>query len=181
MYGMEENIMDKLKRLVSVIKKISELQQPGKKALQKLIYLIEKKGVDLGYDFSIHYYGPYSSALDDSIHAMQLQGVVEIIPDGMNHRIRLTDLSDIVENETFSQMDEQIIQSVLESFGSMTAFELESITTTDFVARELCKIPGNCTNDDIIEGVKKIKGDKFSPEKIKQAIFLLKGNGYHWN
>ena len=149
--------------------------------MQKLVYLIEKKGVDLGYDFSIHYYGPYSSALDDSIHAMQLQGIVEIIHDGMNHRICLTDLSDIIENDTFSPADEQIIQSVLEAFGSMTAFELELITTTDFVARELCKTLGNCTNDDIIEGVKKIKGDKFSYEKIKQAILLLKENGYHWN
>jgi len=173
--------MDKLASLVSVIKRISEYQQPGKKALQKLIYLIEKKGVDLGYDFSIHYYGPYSSALDDSIHAMQLQGILEIIPDGMNHRIRLTDLSDMMESEKFSLKDEQIIQNVLESFGPMTAFELELITTTDFVARELCKTLGNCTNDDIIEGVKKIKGDKFSYEKIKQAILLLKENGYHWN
>jgi len=149
--------------------------------LQKLVYLIEKKGVDLGYDFSIHYYGPYSSALDDSIHAMQLQGIVEIIHDGMNHRICLTDLSDIIENDTFSPADEQIIQSVLEAFGSMTAFELELITTTDFVARELCKTLGNCTNDDIIEGVRKIKGDKFTNEKITQAILLLEKNGYHWN
>lgn len=173
--------MGKLKNLIPVIKKISEYQQPGKKALQKLVYLIEKKGVDLGYDFSIHYYGPYSSALDDSILGMQLLGIVEIIPDGMNHRIRLTDLSDIMENETFSQTDEQIIQSVLETFGPMTAFELELVTTTDFVARELCKILGNCTDSDIIEGVKKIKGDKFSHEKIKQALHLLKKNGYHWN
>lgn len=149
--------------------------------MQKLVYLIEKKGVDLGYDFSIHYYGPYSSALDDSIHAMQLQGIVEIIHDGMNHRICLTDLSDIIENDTFSPADEQIIQSVLEAFGSMTAFELELITTTDFVARELCKTLGNCTNDDIIEGVRKIKGDKFTNEKITQAILLLEKNGYHWN
>ena len=149
--------------------------------MQKLVYLIEKKGVDLGYDFSIHYYGPYSSALDDSIHAMQLQGIVEIIHDGMNHRICLTDLSDIIENDTFSPADEQIIQSVLEAFGSMTAFELELITTTDFVARELCKTLGNCTNDDIIEGVRKIKGDKFTNEKITQAILLLEKNGYHWS
>ncbi|NLU53279.1 MAG: SocA family protein [Clostridiaceae bacterium] len=173
--------MDKLKNVVPVIKKISEYQQPGKKALQKLIYLIQKKGVDLGFDFSIHYYGPYSSSLDDSIHVMQLQGVVEIIPDGMNHRICLTDLSDMVENGVFSPIEEETIESVLESFGSMSAFDLELITTTDFVARELCKTLKNCTENDIIDGVKKIKGEKFSCDKIKQAILLLRENGYQWN
>jgi len=181
MNGMEENTMKELKNLVSVIKKIYKFQQPGKKALQKLVYLIEKKGVDLGYDFSIHYYGPYSSALDDSINAMHLQGMVEIIPDGRNHRICLTELSDMMGNDTFSQTDKQIIQSVLESFGSMNAYELELITTTDFVARELFKLLEDCSDNDIIEGVKKIKGEKFSNEKIKEAILLLKKNEYRWN
>jgi uncharacterized protein YwgA len=137
--------------------------------------------LDLGYDFSIHYYGPYSSTLDDSIHALQLQGIVEVIPDGRSHRICLTGLSDIVEKGTFNQTDEQIIASVLESFGSMSAFELELITTTDFVARELCKTLGKCSNNDIIDGVKKIKGDKFSDAKIEHAIIQLKENGYQWN
>lgn len=173
--------MDKLSKLISVIRKISEFHQPGKKALQKLIYLIERKGVDLGYDFSIHYYGPYSSVLDDSIHALQLQGVLDINSDGMNHRICLTELSDVVGDSIFHKTDEQVIQQVLKSFGSMSAYDLELITTTDFVARELCKVMKNCTDNDIIQGVKKIKGEKFTDEKIQHAIIVLKENGYQWN
>ena len=83
--------MDNIYKLLPIIKKISGYQQPGKKALQKLIYLMEKKGVDLGFNFSIHYYGPYSSTLDDAVHGLQMQGVIEIVPDGMSHRIHVTE------------------------------------------------------------------------------------------
>jgi len=172
--------MGSVNKLVSVIKKISEYQKPSKKALQKLIYLIERKGIVLGYDFSIHYYGPYSSELDDAVHSMYIQGIVKIIPDGMSQRIHLTEISDMFESKTLSQADENIIESVLEVFGSMTPFDLEVITTTDFVARELYKSNKTCTDNIIIEGVKKIKGDKFSNEKIQGAISILRYNGYNW-
>lgn len=173
--------MDNINKLVPIIKKITGLQQPGKKALQKLIYLVEKKGVDLGFDFSIHYYGPYSSTLDDAVHSLQMQGVIEIVPDGMSHRIHLTELSDMMESTALSQSDEQKIEDVLRAFGRMTAFELELITTTDFVARTLRQSGKPCMDDNIIEGVRRIKGDKFSQEKMTQAIFQLRNNGYQWN
>lgn len=160
-------------KLIAIIKKISEYQEPNRKVLQKLIYLIERR-VDLGLNFSMDYYGPYSSVLDDLVYGMQIQGFIEIAPDGVTHRIYLTELSDMVEHETFTQADQQKIESVLKAFGSMTAFDLELITTTDFVARELCKGGNSCTDVHIIEGVKKMKGDKFSDEKISQAISLLR-------
>jgi len=33
-------------------------------------------------------------------------------------------------------------------------------------------------DDSIVEGVKKIKGDKFSKEKIEEAIAILQKEGY---
>ena len=173
--------MDHINILMPIIKKISGYQQPGKKALQKLIYLVEKKGVDLGFDFSIHYYGPYSSRLDDAVHSLQMQGVIEIVPDGMSQRIHVTELSEMMESIALSETDEQKIEDVLRTFGRMTAFELELITTTDFVARALRQSGKPCKNDDIMEGVRRIKGDKFSQEKMTQAIWLLQNNGYQWN
>lgn len=173
--------MDNINQLMPIIKKIAGYQPPGKKALQKLIYLVEKKGVDLGFDFSIHYYGPYSSKLDDAVHSLQMQGVIEIVPDGMSHRIHLTELSDMMESTALSQSDEQKIEDVLKTFARMNAFDLELIITTDFVARALCQSGKPCKDDDIIEGVRRIKGDKFSQEKMTQAIFLLRNNGYQWN
>lgn len=53
----------------------------AKKTLQKLVYLIEKQGVNLDYDFSIHYYGPYSSELNYAIYSLQMQGIIDIVTD----------------------------------------------------------------------------------------------------
>jgi len=59
--------------LIPIIDKISHYQIPGKKVLQKLVYLIEKKGLNLGFDYSIHYYGPYCAQLDDAVHSLEMQ------------------------------------------------------------------------------------------------------------
>lgn len=37
----------------------------GKTRLQKIAYLLELAGLGSGYQFSYHYYGPYSSTLED--------------------------------------------------------------------------------------------------------------------
>ncbi len=172
--------MSSVNKLVPIIGKISAYQDPGKKTLQKLVYLIERKGVDTGFGFSIHYYGPYSSGLDDALHSLQMQGVIEIQPDGLNHRIHLTGLDETLEGIELSASEAGIVDDVLTVFGEMTAFDLEAITTTDFVARELCRKNNACNDAAIIEGVKGIKGEKFSDERIHQAISLLRENGYRW-
>lgn len=173
--------MDSINKLAFIISKIEEYQNPGKKALQKLVYLIERQGVNLGYDFSIHYYGPYSSELDYAIYSLQMQGFIDIVQKGMTHRINTTKLFEIEEDNYIPDDDMKIIEEVLDTFGSMSAFELELITTTDFVAREIHRNGEVCSNGRIVEGVKRIKGDKFTTEKINQAIIQLSESGYKWN
>lgn len=64
---------------------------------------------------------------------------------------------------------------------NISAHQLELITTADFVARNLFQRGASCADQDIVDGVKILKGEKFSPEKIAEAITLLKENGYCWN
>ncbi|MHB8125425.1 MAG: hypothetical protein ACYDEJ_07245 [Desulfitobacteriaceae bacterium] len=165
--------------LVPIIDKISPYQTPGKKVLQKLVYLIEKKGLDLGYDYAIHYYGPYCAKLDDAVHSLEMQRLVTIKPEGMSHKIYLTGME--AENCGLGSQKEKLIDEVLKVFASMSAHDLELLTTTDFVARELFRRENTCTDEEIVEGVMVIKGEKFSSEKIHEAITLLKENGYGWN
>ena len=43
-------------------KKITEINgAPCKKTLQKIVFLIEAKHVNIGCDYGIHFYGPYSA------------------------------------------------------------------------------------------------------------------------
>jgi len=176
--------MNHVELVVTVLRKMSDfkLQYPGKKALQKLVYLIGRRGVRPDFHYSIHYYGPYSSKLDDTVHSLQLQGIVEIVPDGMNHRVRLIEeLQEFIEDPHLSEKESQEIEYVLRNFGTLTPYDLEVITTADFVAGELGKILKPLTEEAIVEGVKKIKGDKFPDQNIRDALAVLKQHGYVWN
>ena len=49
------NLLDKYTFLID---DICKGKQTGKKKLQKLMYLIERKGVQLDLRYSIHFFGP---------------------------------------------------------------------------------------------------------------------------
>lgn len=174
--------MDKTAKLIPVINKISECQPPGKKTLQKLVYLMERKGTDLGFNYSIHYYGPYSSDLDYAVHRLEMQGIIEIIPDGKSQRIHPADLSDISDEasiiQELSDQEMNIVNDIIEKFAELSPYDLEVITTTDFVAQKLYKTLKSFDKELIVAGVKTIKGDKFTTDRIKQAISQLVENGY---
>jgi uncharacterized protein YwgA len=174
--------MDKTTALISIINKIAEYQHPGKKMLQKLIYLIQRKGFDIGFDYGIHYYGPYCSGLDFAIHSLEMQGAIEIIQDGMTQRVHTSDISETIirENKAEKLSSQQIetINNVVEKFAELTAWQLEVITTTDYVANELRNSGKGYDNESVLVGVKTIKGDKFSNDQIKWALSLLDDMGF---
>lgn len=62
-----------------IIKRINDIwgEKPGKKTLQKMVSLIEQKGVNLGYDYGLHFYGPYSGSLDATTTSLGADGVRE--------------------------------------------------------------------------------------------------------
>mgnify|MGYP000906298846 CR=1 FL=1 len=173
--------MNKLKRLILIIKEISRIQNPGKKTLQKLVYLLERKGIKLGFAFSIHYYGPYSSELDYAIHRLEMQGALKINPEGQTHQILLTENDDLIweeEEETLSEQELPIIKDIITKFATKQTYDLEVITTTDYVAQQLKANGEPWDQDSLVEGVRKIKGDRFTREKIEEAIAILKEEGY---
>jgi len=174
--------MDHRLILLPVIEMISKIQAPGKTALQKIVYLIERNGVNLDFDYSIYYYGPYSSLLDYSIQSLELEGAIELEQDGFTQRIYNTDIGKglIAENgfSGFSQIELEKINFVLDNFANFSARQLELSTTTDYVAVEIKERHGNFDDDLIINGVKNIKGSKFSDTEIANAIKDLKKHGY---
>jgi len=173
--------MGKIERLIPIIREISRIQKPGKKTLQKLVYLLERKGIELGFAYSIHYYGPYSSELDYAIHRLEMQGVLTIISEGMTHQISLTEDADLIrgeEVETLSGEQLQKIEDVITKFAAKSAYDLEAITTTDYVAQQLKANGESWDQDSLVKRVKKIKGDKFTQEKIEKTIAVLQEEGY---
>ena len=74
-----------------IIRQICDTIEPGKKMLQKLMYLISRKDVNLELNYSIHYFGPYSSKLDSTLHTLESFDKLNINTSGITHIIHLGD------------------------------------------------------------------------------------------
>ncbi|MEG2687208.1 MAG: hypothetical protein RR954_08875, partial [Christensenellaceae bacterium] len=143
----------------------------GKKKFQKLIYLVEKVGgVSLGYEYSIYFYGPYSSALNDDLGLLVSRGLVHYEIQAYSHLIR-ADKDKIAQNRTstneaavgLTQEDCERINGILARFGKKSPSALELLTTAHYVAGLL----GECKSSESIQaGVKKIKGSKYTSQEI---------------
>lgn len=151
-----------------IIRQICNYSEPGKKKLQKLMYLIERKGVQLDLNYRIHYFGPYSSKLDNMLLVLESRNEINIDTRGETHKIHLGEVEIKGKLDEHSQ---KIVDFVLHNFVSRSAYELEAITTIDYVANEL--IDGIQDENEIIERVKQIKGDKFETSFLKENYKLL--------
>jgi uncharacterized protein YwgA len=170
--------MASAKQLLDVISKLNvNCGAPGKKMAQKIFYLIERSGVELNLEYKIHFYGPYSSNLDYALHSLQAQALIEINTSAYTHTICPINTSETIDGDGFSEDDLRRVDFVINTFGHRTPLELEVLTTTDFVANKL-KNQGVANDTNILQGVKKIKGTKFSDDEITQSIKALKKYRY---
>ena len=126
---------------------------PCKKTLQKIVYLVEEGGIDLGCKFGIHFYGPYSADLDYAVHTLDMEGILNISYSGMEHNISLCEgVKDYYSNEN--------INKIIAEYVGDSPSELELIATALYVYRK-----SDNNKAAILEGVKKIKGNKYSIER----------------
>lgn len=153
--------------IVSIIKKISDKNSaPCKKTLQKMVFLIEAKQVDLGCAYGIHFYGPYSSDLDFAVRELCDEDVLNIEYTNTEHRISIKDDSAIEE------YNNQIVDEIVDEFAEETPSELELLATALYVYLNDKDI------NRIKRGVIKIKGNKYSEKRIDEAIKRLRNNGF---
>lgn len=153
--------------IVDIIEKITSINgAPCKKTLQKIVFLIEAKHVELGYDYGIHFYGPYSADLDFAVRELCDKGVLKIDYTPMDHLISVANRSEM-NNYSNATVDE-----VIETFGKETPSELELIATALYVyisTKDISRVR---------DGVIKLKGKKYSDPRIDAAIAKLKKSGY---
>ena len=160
-------------RVLSIIKSIQihTSAKPCKKAVQKLTFLIQELSEDFGFerfDFSIHFYGPYSAELDLDIRYFHSCDSINISFERNGHLLSVND--DMVDE--INELNENA-ETVIKKFASKKASELELIATTLYVQREI----ESDAKDDIINGVLRIKGDKYTYNDIQKAMDELNMNG----
>ena len=153
--------------IVSVIEKITEINgTPCKKTLQKIVFLIEAKHVNLGCDYGIHFYGPYSADLDFAVRELCDEGVLKIDYTPMDHKIS------VINRSAVSSYSNDTVNEVVSSFAKETPSELELIATALYVF--IC----SKDKDKIKAGVKKLKGTEYPDSRIDAAVNKLIKNGY---
>ena len=164
--------MTSFERNSIIIGQICNKIEPGKKMLQKLMYLIDRQGINLELNYSIHFFGPYSSKLDETIHVLESYDKLDIDTSGATHIIRKGNLPIVGQ---LTESDQEKVNFVLMNFSEKSAFDLEAITTLDYVANKMLK---GSSEEDIISKVQKIKGSKFSEDRLKESFQTLKR--YHY-
>ena len=146
----------------------------GKKVTQKMFYFFERKGINLNLRYGIHFFGPYSSKLDNAMHMLEWDGVISINTSGITHTISLGDTP--IEDTAITGEEEAIASYVIETFQSKTPYELEALATMDYIANSM--LGGVYTDELIIEKFIEVKGDKFKQPIINKTLGELKTLGF---
>ena len=153
--------------IVNVISRITKNNgAPCKKTLQKIVFLIEAKKIELGCDYGIHFYGPYSADLDFAVRELNDEGILKLDYTPMEHLISVTDDS-LGDGDVGAEAN-----AVIDEFSKESPSELELLATALYVylqVRDVTRIRGE---------VIKIKGSKYSNSRIDKAIEHLKASGY---
>lgn len=162
---------DKIENAVAyIIGKISGIRggDPGKKTLQKMVFLIQHKGINLDFDYGLHFYGPYCSALDAMTTFLDAEGIIDFDYTGYSHRMKINDMFEVTSG--LDVAEEKIVDDVILEFKDSSPSQLELLTTAMYAFEHLPdkSIPS------IVKGVKKIKGTKYSDSEIEGAIERLK-------
>lgn len=147
----------------------------SRKSLQKLVYFIEAAGVPLEYNFRMHLYGPYCEELTYDIPDLESEGVIAAC-EGERGWTVYKPGEMVGYYLTESSIDfgryKELIDKVVDEFGSELPDELELLATTHKVAQDLQELFGFNENS-VIKSVFKIKKEKFSEDRIGNAIERL--------
>ena len=151
-----------------IIKQISDItgHQPVKKALQKTVFLIEKKGVDLGFEYMLHFYGPYCAELDHETAQLSADGIITFNYSQYGHKMSVSSECGEILSEGLSGSQASIITDVIQRYKDQSASDLELLTTAIYAYDHT----GVKTRADVAENVKKIKGEKYNDTEIAWAL-----------
>jgi len=141
---------------------------PCKKTLQKMLYLVQAEGVDLGFEYGIHFYGPYSADLDEEVISLVADGIVRFKYVRMSHFMEIDDSLYTVKSNLDKSQEEKL-RAIIARYKDKSPSELELITTTHYVKENLSQKDVKS----VIQGVKKIKGNKYSTQEIENEYYNL--------
>lgn len=164
--------MEEKQRVEIIQYLVDKFRRLGKVQLQKTTYFLEKAfQIPMGYDYVMHYYGPYSFDLDDTLSEMQGSGILRIdqviYPTGYyGYDISLgknaeSDLK--LPNEYEVKADQ-----VVDIFKPMDAQTIELWATIHF-ARSILSEKGKDFDKEAVAREVKLLKPKFDEQRIQET------------
>lgn len=171
--------------IIDLAKRVKPVNpQFGKTALQKLVFFLQEVyQVNCGYNFEFYTYGPYDSQLLSDLDLVEHWGYVTVkrINDTLGgYQIRPTEAADSIvhKDKAVKFLDDkktrQALEDLVETYGSMSARDLELRATIVYVAHSIKKKRelANANKMEINRIVLKLK-PKFTAEEVDQAVIEL--------
>lgn len=143
----------------------------GKIRLQKVVYLLEKAGLDSGLEFSYHHYGPYSSELSEEVDYETVLGdlkesVRSRVSDGAPYSVFSLSPSYNGAPEVIGELPIDVVRRQIGVMDEYSSTELELAATAYWLAFEE-------NREDWRAELQVRKRLKAQPERIERAIELL--------
>jgi uncharacterized protein len=159
-------------------------QELGRTAVMKLLYFLQElKAVPLGYDFRLYSYGPFDSDVLSDLATAASQGIVKedtvIYPKGYGYKIAPTTRANQMSEDLVSQNSELTVKvdEILASFGSLSAANLELLSTILYVDREFSQSGSLSSKTAITERVREIK-PHFTESTIQLRVNEFQSKGW---
>lgn len=118
--------------VIALIHRLNEVGSwSGATHIQKSTYFLQEwRQVPLGYRFVIHYFGPYSFALDEELGLLRAVGWLRSIPQrGRGVRYEVDPQRIAQAAPSLSKRDQNDIDAVASRFGRKNARQLEVLAT----------------------------------------------------
>lgn len=160
---MENNEFVRYSTIVDIIKEMKKYEYKiNKTNLVKLIYLLQENfNVPVGYDFSLHTYGPFAKeVLDDLDYLLYLDAVKTEVADGIFNILpgESSAINYIYKKaKHFIEVNKEKINNIVKKFGLLPTKSLELITTIHFVINDFKKNNIEFTEEDIARLIHEIK------------------------
>ncbi|MYJ72150.1 MAG: hypothetical protein F4092_10345 [Rhodospirillaceae bacterium] len=161
--------------IVAVLLKAACCRMVGSVRLQKVVYLLDRLGLDSGFHYDYHHYGPFSRDLDNAVADAEAFGLVEQEfghrqVDGARYSIFKLTAGKGKLPKKIGQLNEADLKSYLQIFSKANVTVLELAATANWLAEKEKR-------DDWQEALRRRKGPKVDGGRLERALALLRDIG----
>lgn len=147
--------------------------QFGKTVLQKMVFLLQEVyGVDAGYSFGFHTFGPFAPELLGDLDIAETYGavVVKSGEGGYGHGYVIEPGGQIdaclADADAFLRANGHAITTLVSAFGGKTAKELELLTTIVYLNKEIMFDESKMTRAEAVGKIRELK-PKFTDSDVR--------------